>query len=380
MTFLQPLAIILMPGVLIYLVDKNKYMAFFGVIAWSYLVGIIFSVGLPELINRPLTQSLIEATILLSIPLLLFSLDIRLWLKSAKKTMLSFLFSILSIFIMAIVWTYIYSDQDEDMWKIAGMLVGVYTGGTVNLTAIGITLEMDQGKIIIINTIDLIVSTVYMGFVLFFARKVLSWFLPQHEIHLNKDKDKEKECLATKKLLKDKKLFLIDLLKALSLSILIVGLAVMSSKLLFEKMLAPYIMLVVTALSVLLSLNIKVRNLQTSYSAGEYLLYSFCMGLGSLCNLEESMLSAPLLVKVVFGACFSAICLHYFLCYLFKIDGDTALVTNVAAVFGPAFVGPVARTLDNKQVVVSGLACGLLGYAIGNLLGYFTSQIMKLIL
>ncbi|MBT7611396.1 MAG: DUF819 family protein [Bacteriovoracaceae bacterium] len=367
-----------MPGILIYLVDKNKYMAFFGVIAWSYLVGIIFSIGFPSLVNKTFTQSLIEISILLSIPLLLFSLDIKLWLKSAKKTMLSFLFSIISIFIMAILWTYFYSYQDIDMWKIAGMLVGVYTGGTVNLTAIGVSLEMDQGKILIINTIDLIVSTVYMGFVLFFARKVLSWFLPQHETHLNENK--EKECAATKKLLKNKKEFGIDLSKSFLLSILIVGTAVYSSTLFFGKIFAPYIMLIVTTLSVICSLNKKVRGLKTSYPAGEYLLYSFCMGLGSMCDLQESMLSAPLLVKVVFGACFSAIMLHFFLCYLFKIDGDTALVTNVAAVFGPAFVGPVARTLDNKQVVVSGLTCGLLGYAVGNYLGLFTSWLMKIIL
>jgi uncharacterized membrane protein len=378
MDLIQPLALILMPGVLIYLVDKNKYMAFFGVIAWSYLVGLIFSIGLPELVNKDFSKSFIEVTILLSIPLLLFSLDIKLWLKSAKSTMLSFLFSIISIFLMATIWTYFLADQDKDMSKIAGMLVGVYTGGTVNLTAIGISLEMDQDKILIINTIDLVVSTVYMSFVLFFARRVLGWFLPQHSCH--KNKENLISCEDSVKLFDNKKVFLLDLGQSLLLAIIIVGLSAYTSRLFFNKLFAPYIMLVITTVSVICSMNIKVRGLRTSYAAGEYLLYAFCMGLGSLCDLQDSMLSAPFLVKIVFGVCFSAILLHYFLCYLFKIDADTALITNVAAVFGPAFVGPVARTLNNKQVVVSGLACGLLGYAVGNYLGLFTYWLMEMLI
>jgi uncharacterized membrane protein len=39
------------------------------------------------------------------------------------------------------------------------------------------------------------------------------------------------------------------------------------------------------------------------------------------------------------------------------------------ASFGPAFIGPVASVLKNKDIVVSGLTTGLVGYAVANYLG-----------
>lgn len=377
MMWIQPLALIFLPALIIYLVKRNKFMAFFGVIAWCYLAGMLFAVLTPQLVNQSFSKSLVEVSVLMAIPLLLFSLDIKAWLKTAKTTMLSYLLSILAIFVTAIFWSIYFAKDDPDMWKIAGMLVGVYTGGTVNLTAIGVSLGMEEGKILTINGIDLIASSVYMFFVLLFARKFLALFLPAHEIHQKKEEDFQPGDIQKKPAFQE---ILWDLGKTISLAAIIVGISVGSSMLIFSKLVAPYIMLTVTTISMLSSLHEKVRKLITSYSAGEYLLYSFCMGLGSMVDLQSSMVSAPLLVKVVFLSVFSAIFIHFLLCYFLKIDGDTALITNVAAVFGPAFVGPVARTLDNRQVVVGGLTCGLLGYAIGNYLGLLTSWLVKLII
>jgi len=52
-----------------------------------------------------------------------------------------------------------------------------------------------------------------------------------------------------------------------------------------------------------------------------------------------------------------------------KIDADTSLITSTAGVYGPAFIVPVAEALDNREVVLPGLICGILGYAAGNYLG-----------
>ncbi|MBW2699671.1 MAG: hypothetical protein JRF33_02540, partial [Deltaproteobacteria bacterium] len=38
-------------------------------------------------------------------------------------------------------------------------------------------------------------------------------------------------------------------------------------------------------------------------------------------------------------------------------------------IFGPHMVGPVAVALKNKEILFSGLASGLVGYAVGNYLG-----------
>jgi len=51
------------------------------------------------------------------------------------------------------------------------------------------------------------------------------------------------------------------------------------------------------------------------------------------------------------------------------IDADTFLITSVAALMSPAFVPMVARSLGNPGILMSGMATGILGFAIGNYLG-----------
>ena len=61
--------------------------------------------------------------------------------------------------------------------------------------------------------------------------------------------------------------------------------------------------------------------------------------------------------------------LHALLCKIAKIDSDTMLITSVSAICSPPFVPVVATSLKNNAALVSGLATGIIGYAIGNYLG-----------
>ena len=72
-----------------------------------------------------------------------------------------------------------------------------------------------------------------------------------------------------------------------------------------------------------------------------------------------------------------SIILHLLLAWLFKIDADTALITSTAGIFGPHFIGPVATVLKNKQIVVSGITTGLVGFAVANFLGLGLSYVLR---
>lgn len=63
----------------------------------------------------------------------------------------------------------------------------------------------------------------------------------------------------------------------------------------------------------------------------------------------------------------------------FHIDADTALITSTAGIYGPAFIVPVADAMDNREVVLPGLICGIIGYAIGNYLGIGIAIALKLV-
>lgn len=350
--------------------ERFKWMSFFGTVVWCYLFGIIIGNTASSYIDEKLTNGIIEVSVLLAVPLLLFSLDIKAWLKNTKSTIISFIISLISISIATTVVSLTSNIENLEVWKLGGMLVGVYSGGTVNMSAIGKSLEVANETFLMVNAADIMISSVYMLVVLMGAKKLLSSFLPAYEY---KDQIEDENQDSSDFSIKTSAI-------ALFLGIGVVAVSLSLSELFFQKMFAPFILLVCTSLGVLFSL---IKNIQTnpsSFKTGEYILYIFCIALGSLCNFSNLTANAPEIVLFVTLVLVLAIFLHFLGAKIFKIDADTALITNVAAVFGPAFVAPVARSLGNKQIIVSGLTSGLMGYAVGNYLGLAVAHLIKTLL
>jgi uncharacterized membrane protein len=61
---------------------------------------------------------------------------------------------------------------------------------------------------------------------------------------------------------------------------------------------------------------------------------------------------------------------------IFRIDADTVIITSTAMIYSPPFVPVVAAALKNRDVIISGLTTGIIGYVIGNYLGIFTGFLL----
>jgi hypothetical protein len=106
-------------------------------------------------------------TIGLALPLMFFSIDVRRWSRLAGKSLLSFGLQILAVVLVAAAGFFIFRFAvGGETWKIAGMFVGVYTGGTVNLGAIATALRTDQTLYLAAHTADVLVSSVYLFFLM----------------------------------------------------------------------------------------------------------------------------------------------------------------------------------------------------------------------
>ena len=129
------------------------------------------------------------------------------------------------------------------------------------------------------------------------------------------------------------------------------------------------LIVVLTTLGVLFSLHPRVRALVLSYRLGMYLIYVFCLSVSSMVSFEElgrmDATVAVFLLVVVFGG----LLLHATLCRLAGVDGDTFMVTSVAAVGSPPFVPMMARALNNPAAILPGMTTGVIGYALGSYLG-----------
>ncbi len=331
----------------------------------------------------PISSSVAEVfnagTILLAIPLLLYSTDFIKWVKVAKITIVSFFLCIISVLFMASLAAFVFEGKTlESSAKISGMFVGVYTGGTPNMNAIGIALGVDDNTFPIINGADVVLGGIYFLFLISLAKRFLSLFLPpfdrSHWEGKKKKKNGQSFGAAPDKEAGFQKKDILPSLFAIGLTILICAAslgvaAIIKSILGRDELSSSIIILGITTLAIGASFWKKVRKIEGAGHIGNYLLLMFCVSIGTLADVEEIAHTG----LVVFSYCAfvmgGSILLHYILAALLRIDTDTVIITSTAAIFGPPFVGPIAGALKNKHVLVSGLTTGLVGLALGNYLG-----------
>lgn len=374
MFVLQALLILLLPGLALWLDKHVKPVSYLGPVVLCYLFGIaLANVGWTT--HKPTLDAFQTATVVLAIPLLLFSANVVAWLKLAPKTILSFVLMIVAAVVSALLTYKLLGSMLKESWQMAGMLVGMYTGGTVNTIAIGKALGVPKSFYFLVTTADIMIGGVWLLFVLSIAQRVCLLFLPAFKSTEppEPDKpDKTTEPLAALGEVLPRRQRYKELGLAVGLSIAIVGSSAGGSFLVYGGIYDLPVILTLTTLGILASFFPRVRSLSWSFEAGDYLMLMFCVAIGFEVNFAVMMKSfATLKILLLYTGClmFGALVIHFALAALFRIDADTTLITSSAGIFGPPFIGPIARALKNRQLIVSGLTMGIAGLAIGSYLG-----------
>jgi len=134
-TILEALFYLLVPTAALWLEKRVRVVSVMGSVALCYIIGFAIANTPSVSVDTQLALTLSTASVALAIPLLLFSLDFRGWLKQAPQTLLAFLWVVVAVCVATAIARPIFADRVADSAKVAGMLVGVYTGGTPNLAA-----------------------------------------------------------------------------------------------------------------------------------------------------------------------------------------------------------------------------------------------------
>ena len=410
---------LLMPVLLIYLVHISKTINKIGAVVMAYILGLIAgNIGIfPRasdslkailggksfLPHDQLTNYLAEGKILqsdmtvnqiasiqdmimsvaipIALPLLLFSLDIKRWLKLAKEGLLSLVLGVSSLIIVVVAGYFLFKNYIDESWKVAGMLIGVYTGGTPNLAAIGTALDVPPNIFILTNTYDMVLGSICLFFLLTAAQRIFNMILP----HFRESHEKVK----LKKIIEESsgidnylgmltRRGLFQLSKALGLSVLILGTSFGISLLMPKSSQTAVIILLITTLGLLLGTIKSISKIEKTFQLGMYFIIVFSMVVASMADLR-SMFQIDFLHLFMYISLvvFGSIIVHVFLSYLFKIDSDTTIITIAALTFSPPFVPVVAAALKNKEIIITGITTGIMGYAFGNYLGVGLAYFLK---
>lgn len=361
-------AALLAPAALMRAEQRMKLIAWMSPAFWAYTLGLVLgnlyhlSPALAAIhMEKATGETIVGVLVIVAIPLVMFSSHLRSWAHLAPKTLLSFGLNVLATMVASSVAWYIFRDRLPDARAIAAMTATVYTGNSANLAAVGRIAGASSEMIIQVTLSDLINSGIYLLLVFSIAKPLILKVLPAfsgspEEVQGFHDEKREIPGWQA-------------VLLALGFAAVCAGAGVGISFLTTGGMNSAVIIVAVTVFGVLASLAERVRTLPFTYEAGQYLLLAFCIVIGMMADVNSVLNGSVEVVLFVSIALYGTVLLHLLAARLFRIDTDTFIITSVAGICSPPFIGQVASTLHNRSMVMSGMTSGVIGIAISNLVG-----------
>lgn len=382
-TVLYALIFVLAPAAVLKLCRKVKWIGKIGPVLTLYILGIILGNIYHPTGLAGIQDALSNATVPLAIPLMLFGCTFR--KSETRSQLLALITGIFAVMVAVIAGYLIFGRNIDEGAKIGGMLTGVYTGGTINLAALKTMLGVRDETFILLNSYDMIISFLYLTFLMAIGIKFFRHILPNETCAFGKEDESAIQAamddpsanpykgLFTKAGLKDAGYLV-------GLTLLIVGISAGLGLLAGDGAFMVVLILMLTTLGIAASFLKPVKEKKYANEIGMYLIYIFCIVVASMADLKALDLAGGLnllgyLTLVIFGS----LILQVILAKIFKIDSDTMVISSVAFICSPPFVPMMSAAMKNRRVLISGLSIGIVGYAAGNYLGYLISQLLAIL-
>jgi uncharacterized membrane protein len=305
----------------------------------------------------------------LAIAWLLLSVNLR-DLRAAGPAMLgAFGIAVLATAVGAVVAFMMLGHAfGDDAWKLAGVMTGTYTGGSVNFVATARAVEFPPYLFAAANAADAVMTAVWLG-----ATLVLPVWLARM-FPRPVPEPAEADMVAT-----EHPFFAATEVRVPGLALLLaLGLALLLAA---DGMraLVPGVPAIVWLTTFALAVgHLPVRLPPGSLQLGTLALHFFFAVIGIFSRFAEIMAVGPAvlyftaIVVLVHGV------LVYGGCRLAGIDVGTTSVASQAAVGGPASAMAVAASRGWPALALPGVAAGLLGYAVGTYLGLIVAHSLRL--
>ena len=377
-TTLTLIGYFIIPILIILIFNKYRWAKSIGTVIMAYAVGIIAAlIGFLPTGTEPgaealesMQKTLMNVAVPLAIPLMLFNSDFKLWTKSLPKTMAVLLGGLVSILIAVVSGYFLFRNSGIPQFdRVAAMMTSIYTGGTMNFSALGNMLEVDPSLITMTLTFEEIATLPFIVFIVAGGYKFFRKLLPTktEDTSTETEESFETESFENYKgMLQPKTFGRMMLGFLLSLGMLAIGAGL--SLLITHKLNELIVILTITTLAIIASFSPKVRALPKTFELGMFFILIFSVVVASKFDIHHIKGSLQILWFIVF-VMLTSIVLHLIICKIFKVEGDLFTVGHISLLCSPPFVPPIVEALGNRKVLLSGIVIGLAGYAAGNYLG-----------
>lgn len=340
---------LILPALILWLCNHVSVAERLGPVLLACVFGIVLGqVDFVPQAHSKVNEYGMNISILVGLSILLFSFNIKEQYQIIKPAIKSAIIALVALALLIGLGHWIWGRHLNEGWKVSGLLVGVYTGGTPNLATLSTALGVENELFVWMHSIDAIVSSLYLIIVLYLANGMKN----------------ERETV------KEDALFVpfMHRIYAIAIGIMITG---MACSVMFFDVSNPIVLiiLILSSLGVLASFVPFVKRIKGSYSTSLYFILIFSVFIGSevdLSRLTDINLSLFLYLFVVLIGTFA---LHMVCGTWARVGRDMLLVTSVAMICSPPFVPAVAVALGRKDLLPIGISVGIMGYLFGNYFG-----------
>ena len=392
--FLLVIFFLVTPSLVIYLCTRYSWLGKLGPIIVLYGVGMLvgnIKVNGASLFPNELgvMQNILStAMVPLAIPLMLYSCTFN--KKLIGKHLTAMLTGLVGVIGAVVIAYLICGKHVTEANKVAGMMTGMYTGGTINMAAIKESLQADNQTYILMQTYDIVICLAYLLFLLFGGFKIFRKWLSfdstgvvkkkKKKTKLTKEEEAERAKLEEELRVEEVGFLSIfskqgfkNTLILLGVTLAIVALSALLTLLVSGGQLNMTIFfLLITTFGIMASSIKNVHNRRQHYNIGLYCIYIFSLVIATMADFDsvaESLTTDFWLPGFAFIAVFGSLLLSALLAKIFKVDADTMVITSVTYINSPAFVPMIAAAMRNRNVLIPGLTIGVVGFAVGNYLG-----------
>ena len=374
----------LIPAGVIWLCRRFPVLDNIGPIMILYAIGMVIG-NLPFMPQEMATlQDMIPNIMVpLAIPMMLFGCTFS---RSEAKLQVKILVSGFLSVALAVAGGYLlFGHHLAEGTAVGGIISGMYTGGTLNAAALQTIFGVESQPFVLINSYDIIISFLYFVFLFSVGIRMFRRLYGERQKSFSDaDRAEVEHQIENTKLNPYSGLMTKEGLKQLGY-ILLVTIAVVAvsagvALLMPEGWFMVVFILLLTTLGICCSFIGAVRRLERSYDIGMYLIYIFSLVIATMADFSSLDLvgGANQLAFMTF-AVFVSLSLHAIMCRLMKVDADSMVISSVAFINSPPFVPMAVAAMKNKGALVTGLAAGVAGYALGNYFGVIMERILSLL-
>lgn len=341
------------------------------------IMGIILSNLKVVPVSTELYGTISTYAIPISMTIMLMSVDLKEMTKLSREPLIAIFVAVLTVSIMAFLFGLVFAEKISEGWKVAGMFVGTYTGGSANLTAIGTGLNVSRQTLAAANAADYVIGvpTLIFMFALPAILKNSKKFKKLWPYHVE---ESELEDCQNEEFMESKEWSIKDIAWMLAIGFVVTEVSTILAGYFNSSFSSAARILLVTTISIIIAQLKPVKKLKGNLDLGLFVALFFLCTIGFSVDIKEFLGSTFTITLYCFSIIFASFVFHLGITRLLKIKYQYVILSIVGAIADGPTSALVAASAKWNSLVSVEVVMGVIGGVLGNYAGISVAYAIKM--